>query len=60
MSDDGVRLHVEASVVSVSSSLVLFGNSVQKMCYSAPYCRTMKTRGAHIFTKTCSKYVKYT
>ncbi len=29
MSDDGVRLHVEASVVSVSSSLVFLGNSVQ-------------------------------
>ncbi len=28
MSDDRVRLHVEASVVSVSSSLVYFGNSV--------------------------------
>ncbi len=37
MSDDRVRLHVEASVVSVSSSLVFFGgNSVQKMCTSAP------------------------
>ncbi len=36
MSDDCVRLHVEVSVVSVSSSLVFFGNSVQKMCTSAP------------------------
>ncbi len=34
MSDDRVRLHVEASVVSVSSSLEVFGNSVQKMCTS--------------------------
>ncbi len=32
MTDDGVRLHVEASVVSVSSSIVFFGNSVKKMC----------------------------
>ncbi len=38
MSDVRVRLHVEVSVVSVSSSLVFyFGNSVQKMCTSAPY-----------------------
>ncbi len=40
MSDDHVRLHVEASVVSVSSSLVFFfGNSVKKICTSAhlPY-----------------------
>ncbi len=44
MSDDRVRLHVKASVVSVSSSLVFFGNSVQKMCTSAPYHITMKTR----------------
>ncbi len=29
MSDDGVRLHVEESVVSVSSSLVFFVNYVQ-------------------------------
>ncbi len=34
MADDHVRLHVEASVVSVSSSLVFLGNSVQKMCTS--------------------------
>ncbi len=45
MSDDRVRFHVEASVVLVSSSLVFFfGNSVQKMCTSAPYHITMKTR----------------
>ncbi len=51
MSDDHVRLHVEASVVSVSSSLVFLGNSVKKMCTSAPSHITMKTRilGAHIF-----------
>ncbi len=30
------RLHVEVFVVSFSSSLVFFGNSVQKMCTSAP------------------------
>ncbi len=42
MSDDRVRLHVEVSVVSFSSSLVFFGNSVQKMSTS-PYCITMKT-----------------
>ncbi len=41
MSDDRVRLHVEVSVVSFS--LVFFGNSVQKMCTSAPYRITMKT-----------------
>jgi len=35
MSDDRVRLHVEAFVVSVSSSVFL-GNSVQKMYNSAP------------------------
>ncbi len=44
MSDDNVRLHVEVSVVSFSSLLVFFGNSVQKMCDSAPYHITMKTR----------------
>ncbi len=51
MSDDRVRLHVEASVVSVSASLVFCVNSVQKMCSSASYRITMKTRilGAHIF-----------
>ncbi len=44
MSDDHVRLHVEVSVVSFSSSLVFFfGNSVQ-MYTSAPYGITMKTR----------------
>ncbi len=48
MSNDGVRLHVEASVVSVSSSLVFFGNSVQKMCTSAPYRITMITRSTSI------------
>ncbi len=42
MSDDHVWLHVEASVVS--SSLVFFGNSVQKMCTSAPYHIPTKTR----------------
>ncbi len=36
MSDDGVRLHVEASVVSFSSSLVFFGNYVQNMCTAPP------------------------
>ncbi len=47
MSDDRVRLHVESSVVSVSSSLVCFfggGDSVQKMCTSTPLHITMKTR----------------
>ncbi len=33
MSDDGVRLHVEASVVSVSSSLVLI---LYRRCVLAP------------------------
>ncbi len=51
MSDDHIRLHVEASIVSVSSSLVFFYlfYSAQKMCTSAPYRITMKTRilGAH-------------
>ncbi len=41
MSDDHVNLHEEASVVSVSSSLVFFVNSV-KMCTSDHI--TMKTR----------------
>ncbi len=41
MCDDGVRLHVEVSVVLVSSSLFLFifyffVNSVQKMCTKRP------------------------
>ncbi len=40
MSDDRVRLHMEASVVSVSSSLFY---SVQKMCTSASYRITMTT-----------------
>ncbi len=44
-----VILHVEAYVVSVSSSLVFFGNFVQKICSSAPYCIIMTTRGAHIY-----------
>ncbi len=35
---------MEAAVVSVSSSLVFFVNSVQKMCTSAPYHITMTTR----------------
>ncbi len=39
----------EASVVSVSSSLVFCGNSVQKMCTSAPYHTTMKTSIAQIY-----------
>ncbi len=39
MSDDHVRLHVEASVVSVFFfTCFVFGNSVQKMCTSPlPY-----------------------
>ncbi len=37
-------LYVEVSVVSFSSSLVFFENSVQNMCTSAPYRITMKTR----------------
>ncbi len=44
MSDDGVRLHVEASVDSVSFSLVF-----EKMCTSAPYRITMKTRIPNCF-----------
>ncbi len=54
MSDDGVRLHMKASDVSVSSSLVFFGNSVQYMCSSASYRIITKTQilgaQAHIFT----------
>ncbi len=50
MSDDPVKLHVEGSVVSVSSSLVFFGNSVQRMCTSALYRITMKpwVQGAQV------------
>ncbi len=43
MSDDHVRLHMDSSVVSVSSSLVLFGNSGQKMCTSSPSCNNENT-----------------
>ncbi len=56
MSEDRVRLHVEASVVLVSSSLVYFflgggGDFVQKRCTSALYHITMKTQilGAQIY-----------
>ncbi len=45
--DLGLTSHpkdVEASVDSVSSSLVFFGNSVEKMCSSALYHITIKTR----------------
>ncbi len=44
--DDGVRLHVEASVDSVSFSLVF-----EKMCTSAPYRITMKTRIPNCFIR---------
>ncbi len=54
MSNDRVRLHVEASVVLVYSSLVFFFfggggvDSVQKMYTSAPYHITMKTQSTSI------------
>ncbi len=37
MSDDHVRLHVEVSVVSVSSSLVLFWKSCKEDVGPLPY-----------------------
>ncbi len=43
MSDDHVRLYMEASVVSVSSSHV-FLEILYRMYTSAPYHITMKTR----------------
>ncbi len=50
MPDDRVRLHVEASFVSVSASLVFCVNSVH-MCFSASYRIKMKIQilRAHIF-----------
>ncbi len=57
MSDDHVILHVEVSVVLVYRSLVFFGNSVKKMCTSAPYSITMKTRILELkYILTFSKY----
>ncbi len=50
MSDDHVRLHMEAPFVSVSASLVFCVNSVQKMCSSASYRIKMKTRILGSFT----------
>ncbi len=42
MTDDRVRLHMEASVVSVSSSLVLFWKFCTEDVYLRPYRITMK------------------
>ncbi len=60
MSDAHVRLHVEASVVLFSSSLVFFGNSVQKMFTSAPYRITMKALilGAQVLLKNILRVFK--
>ncbi len=59
MSDDRVRLCVEASVVSVSSSLVFLGNSVQKMRTSASYRITMQTRISISQVKQLRCHLKY-
>ncbi len=59
MSDDGVRLHVKASDVSVSSSLVFFGNSVQYMCSSASYRIITKTPILGAQAQIYSHFSKY-
>ncbi len=57
MSDAHVRLHVEASVVLFSSSLVFFGNSVQKMFTSAPLPYHNESTDSRS-TSTAQKYIE--